>query len=86
MKNRSVFILETSFRLPQGLVSLIGLLTMQCDQWEKTRSKGRLPKPPNDVDIRRIAETVLETRFGRYKTSLEVRTSDAIHSLSDSLC
>lgn len=47
-------------------------------QWEKTRSKGRFPKPKIDVDIRLVAETVLETRLGLYKTSLEVRTSDII--------
>lgn len=40
--------------------------------WERARHKGKPPKPKVDVDVLRIAESVLKKRLGDYKTTLEV--------------
>ena len=67
-----MFTLETNFALPDELISLIRLLSMPRVEWERTRDRGKVPKPKADIDILRIADSVLKMRMEDYKTSLEV--------------
>jgi N-lysine methyltransferase SETD6 len=68
----SVFTLETNYALPDELVSLIRLLLMPGVEWEKTKGKGKLPKPKMDNVVLQIAESVLKKLLENYKTTLEV--------------
>ena len=68
-----MFTLETSFSLPDELISFVRLLSMPKVEWERTRDKGKFPKPKTDIDVLRIAEIVLRKRLEDYKTSLNVR-------------
>jgi hypothetical protein len=61
-----------NFAIPEELISLVRLLAMPRVEWERTREKGKVPKPKADVSILRIVESVLRKRLDEYKTTLEV--------------
>ncbi|KAF8581597.1 SET domain-containing protein [Ramaria rubella] len=66
-----IFTLDNSLALPNAFISLIRLLSLSKDEWEKTRAKGKVPKPIEDMDILRVAESVLTKKLGSYRTALE---------------
>lgn len=68
----SVFVIGTDCELPPELVSLARLLLQPKAEWEKTKSKGKLPKPTMDATIGSIAIDVLQRRLKEYSTSIEV--------------
>jgi SET domain-containing protein 6 len=68
-----VFVIEASEpEIPEGLISLIKLLQMPSDEWEKTQVKARSPKPKLDLPIARAALQVFERRLAEYPTTMEV--------------
>ena len=55
------------------MVSLARLLLQPKADWEKTKSKGKVPKPTMDTTIAAIAMDVLQMRLREYPASVEVR-------------
>lgn len=68
----STFVLETDLTLPDQLISFIRLLLLPKEEWDKTRDKGKLPKPKIDRDLIAVALEVLKERQRDYTTTLEV--------------
>ncbi|KAL5485514.1 RMS1 [Sanghuangporus weigelae] len=68
------FVVGTNFELPDDLVSFFKLL-LSLEDWERTRTKDKAPKPKLDQDAKlRILPYVLlviESRMARYPTSLD---------------
>ena len=71
----SVFVIGTDCELPPEMVSLARLLLQQKADWEKTKSKGKVPKPTMDATIATIVMDVLQRRLKEYPTSIEVSLS-----------
>lgn len=65
----------TDCELSPELISLTRLLLKNKADWDKTKSKGKLPKPVMDATVAAIAIDVLQHRLKEYPTSLEVSTS-----------
>ena len=72
---RSVFVIGTDCELPPEFVSLVRLLLQNKTDWDKTKSKAKLPKPTMDATVAAIATDVLQNRLKEYPTSIEVSTS-----------
>ena len=70
----STFVLRTNCIPPSELVSFIRLLSMTADEWEKTKTKTKIPKAKADVEILSCIAEVLEARLAEYATTIEVRT------------
>ncbi|KAK7000730.1 ribosomal lysine N-methyltransferase 4 [Favolaschia claudopus] len=66
-----VVVLETDLEIPLALVSLIRLLRLTGDEWEKTKAKDKVPKPKIEADILDVVRAVLERRLAEYPSSLE---------------
>ncbi|GJE92752.1 SET domain-containing protein [Phanerochaete sordida] len=66
-----VFVVGTDCELPPEMVSLARLLLQPKADWEKTRAKGKVPKPTMDATIAAIAVDVLQRRLQEYPTSIE---------------
>ncbi|KAL5523460.1 hypothetical protein ACEPAG_7633 [Sanghuangporus baumii] len=68
------FVVGTDFELPDDLVSFFKLL-VSLEEWERTRTKDKAPKPKLDQDAKlRILPyvlSVIESRMARYPTSLD---------------
>lgn len=58
--------------IPLALVSLIRLLRLPPEEWEKTVANDKVPKPKMDSEILGIVRSVLERRLEEYPTSLAV--------------
>ena len=72
----SVFVLEapsapTSVELPPVLLAFAQLIHSQAE-WERTKSKGKLPKPKANIDTLKIIQEALTRRSKAYPTTLEV--------------
>lgn len=69
-----MFVVEAaSATPPEGLGSLIKLLVMPQDEYIKTKTKGKSPKPKLDSQrVAGLAVKVLEERLRGYSTTLEV--------------
>jgi len=72
----SVFVLEapstpTSVELPPALLAFTQLIHSQAE-WERAKSKGKLPKPKADIDTLKIIQEALTRRSKAYPTTLEV--------------
>ncbi|KAJ7162078.1 SET domain-containing protein [Mycena filopes] len=66
-----VVVLESDLEVPLALVSLIRLLRLTADEWEKTVAKDKVPKPKLDDEVLNVVRTVLEHRLKAYPTTLE---------------
>ncbi|EIM83024.1 SET domain-containing protein [Stereum hirsutum FP-91666 SS1] len=66
-----VFILETNHELPDELVPFCRLLLQSQSEWEKTKSKSKLPKAKVDESILSTIANALERRLAEYPTSVE---------------
>ncbi|EKM54733.1 uncharacterized protein PHACADRAFT_97093 [Phanerochaete carnosa HHB-10118-sp] len=66
-----VFVVGTDCELPPEMVSLARLLLQPKAEWEKTKAKGKVPKPTMDTTIAAIAMDVLQSRLKEYPTSVE---------------
>jgi len=66
-----VFVVRTDCQLPDELVSFVRLLFLPQQEWEKTRKKGKLPKPAVDTQVLSVAAQVLEKRLREYPSSIE---------------
>ncbi|KIP06534.1 hypothetical protein PHLGIDRAFT_106911 [Phlebiopsis gigantea 11061_1 CR5-6] len=64
-----VFVIGTDCELPPEFVSLARLLLQSKADWEKAKSKGKVPKPVMDATIGAIAMDVLQNRLKEYSTS-----------------
>ncbi|KAJ7282755.1 SET domain-containing protein [Mycena rebaudengoi] len=65
-----VVVLESDLEIPLALVSLIRLLRLPPEEWEKTVANDKVPKPKMDSEILGIVRSVLERRLEEYPTSL----------------
>lgn len=64
--------METDHELPDELVSFCRLLLQSQSEWEKTKSKSKLPKAKVDESILSTIADALERRLAEYPTSVEV--------------
>ncbi|KIM45375.1 hypothetical protein M413DRAFT_442044 [Hebeloma cylindrosporum] len=84
-----VFVLEapstsTSIELPPALLSFTQLIQSEAE-WERAKSKGKLPKPKANIDTLKIIQEALARRSKAYPTTLEEDTqleSTSLNSLS----
>lgn len=61
-----MFVIGTDCELSTEFISFARLLLLPKADWEKTKSKGKLPKPNADIDILRLAVDVLQRRTKDY--------------------
>ncbi|KAJ7933792.1 SET domain-containing protein [Mycena leptocephala] len=61
-----VVVLESDLEVPLALVSLIRLLRLTADEWEKTVAKDKVPKPKMDSEVLDVVCAVLERRLQEY--------------------
>jgi SET domain-containing protein 6 len=66
-------VLESDLEVPLALVSLIRLLRLTTDEWEKTVAKDKVPKPKIDSEVLDVVCAVLERRLQEYPYTLDVR-------------
>ena len=70
----SVFVIEASEpELPEELISILKLLRMSTEEWEKTKSKNKPPKSSIDFPSATAALSLLQRRLAEYPTTLEAR-------------
>ncbi|KAF7376573.1 Ribosomal lysine N-methyltransferase 4 [Mycena sanguinolenta] len=74
-----VVVLESDLEIPLALVSLIRLLRLTSDEWEKTVAKDKVPKPKLDNEVLDVVRAVLERRLNEYPSTL----NDDIQLLGD---
>lgn len=68
-----MFVIEASEpELPEGLISLLRLLILSPEDWQKANVQNKPPKPKLDFASAQAAVAVLERRLTEYPTSLEV--------------
>lgn len=68
-----VFIIDADPLLPAALTSLIRLLLLTQEEWEKTREKGRPPKAKFDLQVSSLLRRIFEMRLTSYQSpDLEV--------------
>jgi len=66
-----VFAVEPSLELPPEMVSLVRLLLLPLDEWEKARNKGKPPQPKFNLDVLNTVHDVLNQRLKEYLTTIE---------------
>ncbi|KAJ6594439.1 hypothetical protein B0H19DRAFT_920100 [Mycena capillaripes] len=66
-----VVVLESDLEIPQALVSLIRLLRLTSEEWEKTVAKDKVPKPKLDNEVLDVVCAVLERRLKEYPSSFD---------------
>ena len=67
-----MFVLDTKHGLPDEMVSFVRLLLLSGDEWNKTRTKSKLPKPKTDEGVLVVVVKVLAKRLEGYPTVLHV--------------
>jgi len=78
----SVFIIDMDAILPVAMMSLIRLLLLPKEDWEKTREKGRPPKAKFDRQVSCLLRRIFETRLSIYQSpDLEVCSSSRFFPL-----
>lgn len=71
--SRSVFVVEASDpELPEGLISLLRLLLLSPEDWQRANIQNKPPKPKLDVQSAEAGIAVLQHRLAEYPTTLEV--------------
>lgn len=63
-----VFIIDVDPILPTALTSLIRLLLLTQEEWEKTREKGRPPKVKFDSQVSSLLRRIFEMRLTSYQS------------------
>ncbi|KAJ7680818.1 SET domain-containing protein [Mycena polygramma] len=66
-----VVVFESDLEVPEALVSLVRLLRLTPDEWEKTVAKDKVPKPKMDNEILDVVRAVLERRLTEYPSTLD---------------
>ncbi|KAF8199954.1 SET-domain protein, partial [Mycena galopus ATCC 62051] len=66
-----VVVLESDLEIPLALVSLIRLLRLTADEWEKTVEKDKVPKPKLDNEVLEVVHAVLERRLTEYPSAFD---------------
>jgi SET domain-containing protein 6 len=61
-----------NYALSDPLISLIRLLLMSNDEWEKTREKGKPPKAKLEPSVIEYGERILKKRLDKYNTNIQV--------------
>lgn len=69
----SVFDLYLDLEIPPSIISIIRLLLLPDEEWEKTREKAKPPKPKMDAVVLTVLHDVLQKRLKEYPTSIQVR-------------
>ncbi|KZO95503.1 SET domain-containing protein [Calocera viscosa TUFC12733] len=60
------FVLDTTYDLPEDMLSLIRLLLLTQEDWEKAQSKGKPPRPKLDEKSYEVVKVVLQKRLAMY--------------------
>ena len=68
-----MFIIDTSYDVPDELISFARLLLMEAPEWNEAKSKRKLPKAKVDERVLTVAADVLQKRIAEYPTTLKVR-------------
>jgi len=63
-----VFVLDTDPILPMAMTSLIRLLLLTQEEWEKIREKGRPPKAKFDLQVSELLRRIFEIRLSTYQS------------------
>ncbi|KAJ8596569.1 SET domain-containing protein [Rhizopogon salebrosus TDB-379] len=63
-----VFVLDTDPILPVAMTSLIRLLLLTQEEWEKAREKGRPPKAKFDLQVSELLRRIFEIRLSTYQS------------------
>jgi hypothetical protein len=59
--------------IPPSIISIIRLLLLLDEEWEKTREKAKPPKPKMDAVVLTVLHEVLQRKLKEYPTSIQVR-------------
>ena len=68
-----MFIIDTSYDVPDELISFARLLLMEAPEWNEAKAKRKLPKAKVDERVLTVAADVLQKRIAEYPTTLKVR-------------
>jgi N-lysine methyltransferase SETD6 len=74
-------VVDSSNELPEEVTSFVRLLMMSTPEWEKAKSKSKLPKAKVDDTVLSVAADVVRRRLGEYPTTLEESLPEAILSI-----
>ncbi|KAE9389886.1 SET domain-containing protein, partial [Gymnopus androsaceus JB14] len=66
-----VFVLDTDYECPEEMISLIRLLYLSPDEWEKARGKGKPPKPKLDLQVLDLLVIILQKRLAQYPLTIK---------------
>ncbi|EJU04346.1 hypothetical protein DACRYDRAFT_114691 [Dacryopinax primogenitus] len=64
------FVLDVTYSVPDEMLSLVRLLLLNQEDWEKAQSKGKPPKPKLDEKSYEVLLVVLQKRLAMYPISL----------------
>lgn len=70
--NNSIFPLNFSHDIDDGLISFIRLLLYDLD-WDKAQKKGRVPHAMMDETVADVLQEIVNQRLAQYKENIEVR-------------
>lgn len=71
----SVYDLDYDLEIPPAMMSLVKLISLSSEEWQKVKGKGKPPKAKLDQDVAEVLRIVLQRRLKQYPTSLEVSVS-----------
>ncbi|KAF5380227.1 hypothetical protein D9757_008220 [Collybiopsis confluens] len=66
-----VFVLDTDYNVPEAIISLMRLLYLSAEEWEKARTKSKPPKPKLDSHALDLLILVLRKRLSQYSSTIE---------------
>ena len=67
----SLFFLDYSNEIPAEMTSFVRLMVMSAPEWEKTKTKSKLPKPKVDDAVLSVVADVVKRRLSDYPTTIE---------------
>lgn len=66
-----VFDLYFDLEIPPSIISVIRLLLLPDEEWEKIKEKAKPPKPKMDAVVLTVLHEVLQRRLKEYPTSIQ---------------
>ncbi|KZT58927.1 SET domain-containing protein [Calocera cornea HHB12733] len=77
------FVFDTTCDLPEDMLSLIRLLLLTQEEWEKAQSKGKPPRPKLDEKSYEVAKAALQKRLAMYPLTLAEAMFVSLAELSE---